>query len=132
LLSRAAEQPELLRCMHRAMSRQHSRERENLLALCTLGADARVADFLRQWAQSLAKAGLRDDQIRLRMTRAEIGQHLGLTLETVSRALSKLARTDLIRFGDASTRRDIQIPKLQALAEFVQRSAGSGSLATAH
>ena len=62
------------------------------MSVCTLPADARVADFLRYWAESLAKRGLRTDQITLRMTRAEIGNYLGMTLETVSRALSKLAR----------------------------------------
>ena len=43
---------------------------------------------------SLAQRGLRTDQITLRMTRAEIGNYLGMTLETVSRALSKLARDE--------------------------------------
>lgn len=133
LLAAAARQPELLQLMHRAMGRQHGRDRDALLALCTLGADARVADFLHHWARSLSDSGLRADQIRLRMTRAEIGNHLGLTLETVSRALSRLARGDLIRFDDVTARRDIRIPRVQALAEFVQRSAGGSAVpAMAH
>ena len=37
-------------------------------------ADARVADFLRNWAEALSDRGLRTDQITLRMTRAEIGE----------------------------------------------------------
>ena len=125
LLEAAAGHPELLQLLHRAMSRQHGRDREALLALCTLGADARVADFLRAWAQALSDRGLRTDQITLRMTRAEIGNCLGLTLETVSRALSRLARGDLIRFDDGGARRDIRIPHVGALAEFVQKSAGA-------
>ena len=47
---------------------------------------------LRHWVDSLARRGLRCDQITLRMTRAEIGNYLGMTLETVSRAFSRLAR----------------------------------------
>ncbi|MEO6031407.1 MAG: helix-turn-helix domain-containing protein, partial [Burkholderiaceae bacterium] len=90
-------------------------------ALCTLPADARVADFLRYWAESLAQRGLRNDQITLRMTRAEIGNYLGMTLETVSRALSRLARGDLIRFSERG-RRDIEIPEVAALAAYIQRS----------
>ncbi|MEO8628894.1 MAG: helix-turn-helix domain-containing protein, partial [Betaproteobacteria bacterium] len=35
---------------------------------------------------SLARRSLRTDQITLRMTRAEIGNYLGMTLESVSRA----------------------------------------------
>ena len=55
--------------------------------------------FLRYWADALAQRGLRTDQITLRMTRAEIGNYLGMTLETVSRALSRLARGNVIRFA---------------------------------
>jgi CRP/FNR family transcriptional regulator len=90
------------------------------MSLCTLPADARVAEFLRCWVDSLAKSGMRSDQITLRMTRAEIGNYLGMTLETVSRALSKLARADVICFAEKG-RRDIRIADVDALASFVQR-----------
>ena len=82
--------------LHEAMSREIARDRDSLMSVCTLPADARVADFLRYWAESLAQRGLRTDQITLRMTRAEIGNYLGMTLETVSRALSRLARDQVI------------------------------------
>ncbi|MEO5697473.1 MAG: helix-turn-helix domain-containing protein, partial [Burkholderiaceae bacterium] len=52
---------------------------------------------------------------------AEIGNYLGMTLETVSRAFARLARGGLIRF-DAKGRRDIAIPSVDALAEFVAES----------
>ena len=112
--------PELLTVLHAAMSREIGRDRDSLMSVCTLPADARVAEFLRQWAQSLAQRGLRSDQITLRMTRAEIGNYLGMTLETVSRALSKLARDKVIDFAEKG-RRDIRIPNVQALSTFVQR-----------
>jgi len=107
--------------LHVAMSREIARDRDSLMSVCTLSADARVADFLRYWAESLERRGLRTDQITLRMTRAEIGNYLGMTLETVSRALSRLARQGLIQFPEKG-RRDIRIPQVEALAEFVQRS----------
>ena len=78
----------LLTALHAAMSLEIARDRESLMSVCTLPADARVADFLRFIAESSAARGMRTDQITLRMTRAEIGNHLGLTLESVSRALS--------------------------------------------
>jgi CRP/FNR family transcriptional regulator len=112
--------PELLTVLHAAMSREIGRDRDSLMSVCTLPADARVAEFLRHWAQSLAQRGLRSDQIMLRMTRAEIGNYLGMTLETVSRALSKLARDKVIDFAEKG-RRDIRIPNVQALSTFVQR-----------
>jgi CRP/FNR family transcriptional regulator len=111
--------PELLSLLHAEMSREISRDRDSLLSLCTLSADARVADFLRYWAESLAKRGLRTDQITLRMTRAEIGNYLGMTLESVSRALSRLAKANVICFAEKG-RRDIQIPALAALTDFIQ------------
>ena len=121
LIAACGQTPTLLTVMHEAMSREIARDRDSLMSVCTLPADARVADFLRYWADSLAKRGLRTDQITLRMTRAEIGNYLGMTLETVSRALSRLAKGDLIQFAEKG-RRDIRIPQVEALSEFVHRS----------
>ena len=120
LLIACASQPALLTVLHEAMSREIARDRDSLMSVCTLPADARVADFLRYWADSLAKRGMRTDQITLCMTRAEIGNYLGLTLETVSRALSKLARDKVIVFTEKG-RRDMHIPDVGALSAFVQR-----------
>jgi CRP/FNR family transcriptional regulator, anaerobic regulatory protein len=106
--------------LHEAMSREITGERDSLMSVCTLPADARVAEFLRRWADALAQRGLRYDEINLRMTRAEIGNHLGMTLETVSRALSRLARHQVIDFVQKG-RRDIRIPDIAALNGFVER-----------
>lgn len=124
-LLQGCSRPELLTALHQAMGRELARDREALMSVCTLGADARVADFLRCWAESLARRGMRTDQITLHMTRAEIGNHLGMTLETVSRVLSRLARRQLIQFADGG-RREIRIPRVEALAEFVQNSLTPG------
>jgi CRP/FNR family transcriptional regulator len=122
LLQAALRTPALLTALHEAMSRELVRDHDSLLSLCTLPADARVAGFLRYWADALAQRGLRTDQITLHMTRAEIGNYLGMTLESVSRALSRLARGDVIRFIEKG-RRDIHIPKVEALTSFIQRLA---------
>ena len=120
LLNSCGRHPMLLTALHGAMSLEIARDRESLMSVCTLPADARVADFLRFIAESLAARGMRTDQITLRMTRAEIGNYLGLTLESVSRALSRLARDKVIAFVEKG-RRDVRIPDLQALSTFVQR-----------
>ena len=127
LLASCAREPALLGALHGAMSLEIARERESLMSVCTLPADARVADFLRFFAESLETRGLRTDQITLRMTRAEIGNFLGLTLESVSRALSRLARERLIAFVEKG-RRDVRIPDVQALTDFVQRSVAPESV----
>lgn len=113
--------PSLLGVLHSAMSREIGRDCDSLMALCTLPADARVADFLRYWAESLSSRGMRTDQITLRMTRAEIGNHLGMTLESVSRAMSRLARLGLIGFAEKG-RREMQIPDVAGLVRFIQQS----------
>ncbi len=120
LLKACVQQPALMGVMHAAMSREMTRDRDALLSICTLPADARVAEFLWNWAGSLSERGLRTDQITLRMTRAEIGNYLGMKLETVSRALSRLARDEVIQFSE-NGRRDVRIPDLAVLAAFVQR-----------
>ncbi len=126
LMAESTRTPALLVSLHQAMSRAIAGDRNSLMAVCTLPADARVADFLRFWTESLEQRGMRSDQITLRMTRAEIGNYLGLTLETVSRALSKLAREQVISFAGKG-RRDVHIAGGGALSAFVQRSLASSS-----
>jgi CRP/FNR family transcriptional regulator, anaerobic regulatory protein len=129
LMAACAAHPPLMAMLHAEMSRIMSRERDALMALTTLSADARVAEFLRLMADALESRGLRTDQITLRMTRAEIGNYLGLTLESVSRALSRLARQRLIGFADGA-RREICIPDVEALAAFVGSDGGNAAHAT--
>ena len=120
LMAACTREPKLMALLHAAMSREIGRDRDTMLALATLPADARVADFLRHWADALAERGLRNDCITLRLTRAEIGNYLGMTLESVSRALSRLARASVFHFP-AKGRRDIQIPEVGALHAFIGR-----------
>ncbi len=126
LLAACAAHPPLMALLLAEMSRIISRDRDSLMALTTLSADARVAEFLRLMADALAERGLRTDQITLRMTRAEIGNYLGMTLESVSRALSRLARQHLIGFADGA-RREISIPDVDALAAFVGNESTCGA-----
>ena len=122
LLDAGARAPAALGLLHAAMSREIVRERDATVAHFALPADAKVAYFLQQLAERLAHSGLRSDPITLRVTRAEIGSYLGLTLESVSRAITRLAREDVIQFGESS-RREVHIPKLTALHDFVRRCA---------
>ena len=115
-------EPMVLRVLLAAMSEQLEVSRNAMLSMGTLAADARVADFLLWWAQALAERGMRTDQINVHMTRADMGHYLGLTLESVSRALSRLARCGVIEFHEKG-RRDISIPKLERLRDFIQNSA---------
>jgi len=120
LLQAGARSPAVLGLLHAAMSREIARERGTVAAHFALSADAKVANFLHHLAESLTQRGLRCDPITLRVTRAEIGSHLGLTLESVSRAISRLEREEVIQFGQ-NGRREVHIPKLDGLRDFVRR-----------
>ncbi|MBB2487476.1 diguanylate cyclase [Mitsuaria sp. WAJ17] len=120
LLCAGARNPALLTQMLAAFARQDSRERDTVLNMHALPAEGRVAAFLCRWADELQQRGLRNDQIMLPTTRAEIGGHVGLRLESVSRAMTSLEREQLIRFNSRS-RRDIEIPNLLALRDYVNR-----------
>jgi len=124
LLEAATQEPALLGALHAAMGREISGEREWLMSVCSLPTEARVADFLLWWVQSQTARGLRGDQICLRLSRAEIGNYLGMTLESVSRGLSRLCREHVIDFIGKG-RHDLHIPDVDALAAFVQRRIGT-------
>jgi CRP/FNR family nitrogen fixation transcriptional regulator len=63
---------------------RHAEER--MLLLGRKSAIERVANFLLEMDRRLAVAGM----MALPMCRRDIGDYLGLTLETISRALSRL------------------------------------------
>ena len=121
LLGASRDNTALLALLHEQMSRAITRDRDSRLSLCTLSADARVAEFLRRWAESMGRLGFSARQFDLRMTRAEIGEFLGMKLETVSRAFSRLKREGAIRLS-AKCRRDVEIPDLRALDSFIQEN----------
>ncbi|MFZ4624544.1 MAG: Crp/Fnr family transcriptional regulator [Rhodoferax sp.] len=121
LLQASASHPLLMRAMLAAMSTQLVCNRDALLSMGTLGTDARVAEFLLQWANALAERGQCTEQIRVRMSRVDIGSYLGMRVESVSRALTKMARYGVIEFKEHG-RRDISIPSLAALHVFIQNS----------
>lgn len=119
LLQLSAKEPIVLRLMIAAISAQLAQNRDVMLSMSKLPADSRVCDFLLQWAHCLEDRGLRTDQFNVYLTRADIGRYLGLRLESVSRALSKLAKQGLIEFNERG-RREISIPNLDAMSEFIQ------------
>ncbi len=75
-------------------------------------ARGRVAHFLADLSGRLARRGLSPNEFRLSMSRADIARHLGLTLETVSRALGTFKREGWLRVRA----RDISVLQPDALA----------------
>jgi CRP/FNR family transcriptional regulator len=122
LLKASVKEPLLMRLVLAAVSAQLARHRDASLSMGTLPADARVADFLFQWALSLEERGMRTDEFDLHLSRADIGSYLGLRLESVSRALSRLTRDGVIQFQEKG-RRVISLPSLDALRAFIRDSS---------
>jgi CRP/FNR family transcriptional regulator len=92
----AREIPGLQRQFQRMMSREIVREQGVMLLLGSMKAEARLAIFLLNLSRRFAAHGYSPSKFNLRMTREEIGSYLGLTLETVSRTLSKFQEQGLI------------------------------------
>ncbi|MBV8604119.1 MAG: helix-turn-helix domain-containing protein [Pelomonas sp.] len=126
LFEACARRPALLRLVVVAMSGEILREREAAMSAYTLPADARMAEFLHRWINALERRGLRADLINLPLTRAEIGNHLGMTLETASRALSRLAQARVISIDDKS-RREITVHDAARLDAYVRERSTSGT-----
>ena len=83
--------------IYRAISRELVTDHALRSLIGTLGAEARVARFLANFADRCGGAGQPATRFTLPMTRQEIGSYLGLTLETVSRAFSALAEAGLLQ-----------------------------------
>lgn len=92
----AARSPALAHQVHRMMSREIVREQGQVALLGNMRADARLAAFLLELSEKFAARGYSATDFHLRMTRDDIGSYLGVTLETVSRALSRLQEQGLI------------------------------------
>ncbi|MBI1891926.1 MAG: helix-turn-helix domain-containing protein [Burkholderiales bacterium] len=87
---------ELEAAIYGVLSRELVREQLLIGTLGSLSAEARVARFLVSLSDRFADMGYSGKQFNLRMTRQEIGNYLGLTLETVSRTLSAFNDVGLI------------------------------------
>ena len=103
--------PELEASIYAVMSRELVREQAMVGTLGSLSAEARVARFLVFLSERFTEMGYSGTQFNLRMTRQEIGNYLGLTLETVSRTFSAFNTIGLISVDQ----RAIVIHDLQSL-----------------
>ena len=83
-------------------TRELAQSQEHIMALGRFTAEERVAGFLLSLMEAQRRRSHRGPVFDLPATRADIGEFLGLTLETVSRAISSFRRRDLIRLHGQS------------------------------
>ncbi|MBR0973273.1 helix-turn-helix domain-containing protein [Bradyrhizobium japonicum] len=86
----------LLRRINELAIRELDHARDHMVLLGRRSADEKVAAFLLGWRErSFALKG-RSDTVPLPMSRQDIADYLGLTIETVSRTFTKLERHGVI------------------------------------
>jgi CRP/FNR family transcriptional regulator len=107
--------PELARRMFQLACVELRRAQRQMLLLGRKTADERIASFLLRLAESAE--GSLSRVISLSMPRLDIADHLGLTIETVSRTFSRLRREGLIGLPSRHEVELKQIGRLRAIAE---------------
>jgi CRP/FNR family transcriptional regulator len=119
--------PSLNHQLYRLMSQEISRDQELLLLLSDKNARERLATFLLNLAQRLGNRGLSVGEFNLSMSRQNIANYLGLTLETISRTFSQFQKQRLL----IVERRHIRILDTKGLMTVAGPGAGVAfSLAT--
>ena len=107
--------PRLLHHFHRIMSQEITREQNVMLLLGNMRAEQRFAVFLVNLSSRYAARGYSSTSFQLRMSREDIGNYLGLTIESISRLLSRFKKQGWLRVD----KREVELldpVKLKAIA----------------
>ena len=88
--------PSLKRQIFKIMSRKISDDQQMMVLLGKKNADEKVASFLLNLSNRFEKRGYSAVSFRLSMSRNEIGNYLGLAVETVSRVITRFQKNGLI------------------------------------
>ena len=107
--------PALQHQLLRALSSDISRDQGLMQLLGSMTAEQRLAAFLLSVSRRNQHLGFSAIRFVLRMTREDIGNYLGLTLETVSRLMSRFQREGLI----GVQQRDVELKDSSRLREMV-------------
>jgi CRP/FNR family transcriptional regulator len=103
--------PSLQRHFFQLMSREITEDQQLITLLSKNSADERVASLLLSISSRNARRKLSATQFRLPMSRVDIGNYLGLTVETVSRVFSRMQKMDILRVDN----KEIEIVDLAGL-----------------
>lgn len=117
----AQKVPGLQHQLLRIMSREIVRDEEMLMLLGQMSAEERLASCLMSFSRRLARLGNTEAEFKLSMSRQDLGDYLGLALETVSRLLSRFQEENLISVhGRQIVLRDLD--RLRAMAAGAARA----------
>jgi CRP/FNR family transcriptional regulator len=109
--------PELAKRLLHMTTLQLAATRDHLLYVAVKSAQAKVAAFLVALSRRNASLGQNPATVDLPMTRLDIADYLGLTIETVSRTMSKFRHQGLISLPRATHVLIRDLTRLEALVE---------------
>jgi CRP/FNR family transcriptional regulator, anaerobic regulatory protein len=112
-----AQDPTLYFQLYQAVARELASARDLMLTTGQRTATERVVSFLLALSRRNARTGRDPAMLELPMTRSDIGDFLGLTIETVSRTFTKLRAMGLIELVHSSEVKLIDIDALKSLAD---------------
>lgn len=92
----SATMPKLRQQIMRLMSSEIMNDQDMILLLSKKSAEERLAAFISNLATRFGSRGFSPKEFRLTMTRTDIGNYLGLTVETISRILGRFQKSEFI------------------------------------
>ncbi|HEY6545536.1 MAG TPA: helix-turn-helix domain-containing protein [Dokdonella sp.] len=112
----AAQLPALQRQIYRIVSREFVREQQHPVMMGRKHAMTRLALFLHGFSERRSAHGLDPCNFELSMSRQDLANYLGLVIETVSRAFSRLQAAGVIEVD----RRRVVVRDRRALTELAR------------
>lgn len=92
----SGKMPKLRQQIMRLMSNEIKSDQEMILLLSKMNAEERLAAFILNLSNRYSARGFSAREFRLTMTRGDIGNYLGLTVETISRLLGRFQKSGLL------------------------------------
>ena len=83
--------------MLEAVSKEIDAARDHMLMLGRCTAEEKFVEFIITWRARVGRRGALANLVPLPMSRRDVADFLGLTIETVSRLLAKLERENVVR-----------------------------------
>lgn len=107
--------PNLQRRFFQIMGREIATDQELISLLSKNSADEKIAFLLLSISQRNNLRGLSANEFYLPMSRSDIGNYLGLTIETVSRVLGRFNKTGVIKLD----KKHVVIQRMDELKKWV-------------
>lgn len=92
----SGKMPKLRQQIMRLMSCEIKNDQDMILLLSKKNAEERLAAFLNSLSMRFSQRGFSAKEFRLTMTRGDIGNYLGLTVETISRLLGRFQKSEML------------------------------------